>query len=55
MLYVKTHWDLNIELISGPTANPGFSPEVLAESYLKTRFITPKKFKNKYYDHNGVL
>lgn len=55
MLYVKTHWDLNIELIDGPSANPGVTPEVVSETYLKSRFVTPKKFKNYYVDFNGVI
>lgn len=49
MLFVKTHWNLNIELNGGPT-NPGISPEVLGEWYMQSRFISPKKYKNLYDD-----
>jgi hypothetical protein len=54
MLYVKTHWDLNNELINGPSGNPGDSPEVVSETYLKSRFVTPKKFRNYYYDSTNT-
>jgi hypothetical protein len=46
MLYVKTHWDLNVELNIGET-NVGFSPpQAVSIAYLRKRFITPKKFRN---------
>jgi len=46
MLYVKTHWDFNIELTTGPANTGGTTPEVVSLTYIKKRFITPKKFRN---------
>lgn len=43
MLYVKTHWDLNYEVTTG-----GYT------SYLKRRFVTPKKFRNYQQTNNGL-
>mmetsp|Transcript_40577 Transcript_40577/g.39123 ORF Transcript_40577/g.39123 Transcript_40577/m.39123 type:complete len:724 (+) Transcript_40577:1169-3340(+) len=46
MLFVKTHWDLNIEMNVGK-ANVGVAPEWTVGTYLKTRFVTPKKYRNR--------
>lgn len=48
MLYIKTHWDLNYELDNGEANLDTTYPwsQVPSVSYLKKRFITPKKFMN---------